>query len=77
MKKTDTNYLCSYFKETKMLEKVTIGYRQQSRITRLFYNRRYPGSSQIIPRYGWIMAAAFNVELRARSTGNATGLVYG
>ena len=35
------------------------------------------GSSQIIPRYGRIMAAAFNVELRARSTGNATGLVYG
>ena len=42
MKKTDTNYLCSNYKETKMLEKVTVGYRQQSRITRLFYNRRYP-----------------------------------
>jgi len=28
MKKTDTIYLCSNYKETKMLEKVTVGYRQ-------------------------------------------------
>jgi len=42
MKKSDNNYLSPIYKETKMMVKVTVGYRQQSLIKRLFYDQRHP-----------------------------------
>jgi hypothetical protein len=71
MKKTDTIYLCSNYKETKMLEKVTVGYRQKSRITKLFYNRRYLQGSPT--DHSWIfrimLVAVFNDGISTHVTG--------